>query len=341
MVAHGLRRGLLSDAAPRLKRFGQSLLPLLFFAFSALSIRNFNAETCPVRTVALRTQRFAEAGTCPAARHVSRGRALPFGGISCYNHRLMDLKLKDKVVLVTGGSHGLGRAICLGLAAEGAKVGVNYHRNPEKAGAVVAEIRRAYGVEAAPACGDIANEADVLRMFDEIEQRFGPVDALVNNAAVCPVGPITEMTEADWNRTFQVNMTGTFLCSRELARRSLKANRPGRIVNIASQAAFRGSQSGKAPYDASKGAIVAFTVSLARELASKHIAVNAVAPGFMYTEMLAPFIDADREKFESRVPLHRIATLEEVTNVVVFLASDRASYMTGATVDVSGGLAMR
>jgi 3-oxoacyl-[acyl-carrier protein] reductase len=253
----------------------------------------------------------------------------------------MDLKLKDKVVLVTGGSHGLGRAICLGLAAEGAKVGVNYHRNPEKADAVVAELRRLHGVEAAGARGDIAKEAEVIQMFDELERSLGPVDVVVNNAAVCPVGPITEMSEADWSRTFQVNMTGTFLCSRELVRRLLKANRIGRIVNISSQAAFRGSHSGKAPYDASKGAIVAFTVSLARELAPKNICVNCVAPGFMYTEMLAPFIDADREKFESRVPLHRIATLEEVTNIVVFLASERSSYMTGATVDVSGGLAMR
>ena len=247
----------------------------------------------------------------------------------------MDLKLKDKVALVTGGSHGLGKAICLGLAAEGATVGVNYHRNPAKAEAVVKEIA-AKGGQAVSVCGDIAVEADVVRMFDQL----GVVDVLVNNAAICPVGPITEMSEADWNRAFQVNMTGTFLCSRECVRRLEKAKRAGRIVNISSQAAFRGSASGKSPYDASKGAIIAFTVSLARELALKNICVNCVAPGFMYTEMLAPFIDANREKFEGRVPMHRIATLEEVTNVVVFLASDRASYMTGATVDVSGGLAM-
>jgi 3-oxoacyl-[acyl-carrier protein] reductase len=247
----------------------------------------------------------------------------------------MDLKLKDKVALVTGGSHGLGRAICLGLAAEGAKVGVNYHRNPAKAEAVVKEIQ-GKGGEAVAVSGDIAVEVDVVRIFDQL----GVVDVLVNNAAVCPVAPITELSEADWNRTFQVNMTGTFLCSREFVRRLDKAKRTGRIVNISSQAAFRGSQSGKAPYDASKGAIIAFTVSLARELAPKNICVNCVAPGFMYTEMLAPFIDANREKFEGRVPLHRIATLEEITNVVVFLSSDCSSYMTGATVDVSGGLAM-
>ncbi|MBM3859282.1 MAG: 3-oxoacyl-ACP reductase FabG [Verrucomicrobia bacterium] len=247
----------------------------------------------------------------------------------------MDLQLKQTVALVTGGSHGLGKAICLGLAAEGATVGVNYHRNPEKAEALANEIR-AKGGEAVAVPGDIAVESDVARMFDQV----GAVDVLVNNAAVCPVSPITELSEADWNRAFQVNMTGTFLCSRELVRRLEKTNRTGRIVNISSQAAFRGSQSGKAAYDASKGAIIAFTVSLARELAPKGICVNCVAPGFMYTEMLAPFIDANREKFEGRVPLRRIAALEEVANVVVFLASERSSYMTGATVDVSGGLAM-
>jgi 3-oxoacyl-[acyl-carrier protein] reductase len=252
----------------------------------------------------------------------------------------MKLNLQGKVALVTGGSHGLGRAICLGLAAEGAKVAVNYHRNPEKADATVREIRAQHGADAAGAAGDIGVEADVVAKFDRIEKSLGPVDVLVNNAAVCPVGPITQMSEAEWLRAFQVNMTGTFLCSRELVRRLLAAGRRGRIVNVSSQAAFRGSESGKSPYDASKGAINAFTISLAREVARHGICVNAVAPGFMRTEMLAAAIDANREKYEGRVPLHRIATLEEVANVIVFLASDAASYMTGAIVDVSGGLAM-
>jgi len=247
----------------------------------------------------------------------------------------MELNLRNKVALVTGGSHGLGKAICLGLASEGATVAVNYHRNPERAEAVVNEIR-ACGGDAVAVMADIAVESDVVRMFEQL----GAVDVLVNNAAVCPVAPLTEWSESEWNRTFQVNVTGAFLCSREFVRQLEKTRRTGRIVNISSQAAFRGSESGKAGYDASKGAMIAFTVSLARELAPKNICVNCVAPGFMYTEMLAPFLDANREKFESRVPLRRIATLEEVANVVVFLASDRASYMTGATVDVSGGLAM-
>ena len=252
----------------------------------------------------------------------------------------MDLHLTDKVALVTGGSRGLGKAICLSLAGEGATVAVVYREAAGKAQAVVDEIR-AGGGTAVRVRADVAREADVLRMFDEAEKALGPVDVLINNAAYCPVCPTRDLAEEEWNRAFQVNMTGTFLASRELVRRLLDAGRKGRIVNISSQAAFRGSQSGKAAYDASKGAIVAFTVSLARELATQGIAVNGVAPGLMYTEMVAPFVDANPEKFKSRVPLGRLGRTEEVAGVVTFLASDRAGFMTGATVDVSGGMLMR
>jgi len=252
----------------------------------------------------------------------------------------VDLGLKGKVALVTGASHGLGKAIALGLAAEGAKVAVNYHRNPEKAEAAVQEIRSKHRVEAVGVLGDVGVEADVARMFDEAEATLGPLDVLVNNAAVAPACPTAEMPLAEWLHTFEVNVTGTFLCSREMVRRLVAAKRVGRIVNISSQAAFRGSRSGKTAYDASKGAIISFTVSLALEMAKHGIAVNCVAPGLMYTEMLKDVIDARREDFESRVPLRRIGTVEEVASVAVFLASERASYMTGATVDASGGLAM-
>ena len=252
----------------------------------------------------------------------------------------MELHLKDKVVLVTGASHGLGKTIALMLAEEGAKVGVNYRRRPQKAEAVVREIADRFGAPAATIHGDVAKEDDVIRMFDQLDEKLGPADALVNNAAFCPVGPTAELSLDDFNYTLQVNMSGTFMASREMVRRLLAAERHGKIVNISSQAAFRGSRSGKTAYDASKMGIIGFTISLAREMAEHNINVNCVAPGLMYTEMLAPAIDADPEAFNSRVPLGRIGKTAEIAGVVVFLCSDRASYMTGATVDVSGGLAM-
>ena len=229
----------------------------------------------------------------------------------------MDLQLKDKVALVTGGSHGLGESICLELAAEGARVAVNYRRDPEKAAAVVGQIRSTCGVEASAVLGDVSREADVVAMFDRIEEELGPVDVLVNNAAVCPTCLVKDMTEQVWNHTLQVNLTGTFLTSREIVRRLLAAGRKGRIVKVS------------------------LTVSLAREVAADGIAVNAVAPGMMYTEMTAKTLDANREKYLARIPLRRIGDPAEIAAVVVFLASDRASYMTGETVDVSGGLLMR
>lgn len=252
----------------------------------------------------------------------------------------MDLHLKDRVVLVTGAAQGLGRAVALLLAEEGARVGVNYRRHPEKAEALVDEIRHRFDTPAAAIHADVAHEPDVVRMFDQLQDALGPVDALVNNAAYCPVGPTAELGVDEFNQALHVNMTGTFLASREMVRRLLAAGRRGRIVNISSQAAFRGSQSGKTAYDASKAGIIGFTVSLAREMAKHRINVNCVAPGLMYTEMVATAIDANPEAFNSRVPLGRIGKTEEIAGVVVFLCSDRADYMTGATVDVSGGLAM-
>ena len=252
----------------------------------------------------------------------------------------MDLNLKDKVAVVTGGSHGLGRAICLLLAAEGAHVAVNYRRQQEKADALIHEINTKHGTQALAAFGDVAKEEDMVAMFKQIENHFGRIDILINNAATCPTGPISDMTEETWNYTLQVNLTGTFLCSREFVKSCLDRQQAGRIVNISSQAAFRGSTTGHAPYDASKGGLISFTIALARELSHNNITVNCVAPGIMHTEMMDQALKANEQKYINRIPLGRIGRPEEIARVVVFLASDGGSYMTGATVDVSGGLAM-
>jgi 3-oxoacyl-[acyl-carrier protein] reductase len=253
----------------------------------------------------------------------------------------MELNLKGKIALVTGGSHGLGTAICQNLAAEGAIIGVNYRQSRDKAEAVVNRIKDAYHVEAIAVPGDMTEEEDIVSMFDILEKEYSKTDILVNNAAFCPRGPITGYTKDEWEYTFQVNVTGIFVACRELVKRLLAAKRKGRIVNIASQAAFRGSTSGHLPYDSSKGAIVSMTIGLAREVAKQGIGVNAVAPGMVRTEMVAEVWRKNKEKYLARIPLQRIAEPEEIANVVTFLASDASSYMTGATLDVSGGMMMR
>lgn len=253
----------------------------------------------------------------------------------------MDLGLNKKVALVTGGAHGLGRAVCRALAAEGASVAINYRRHPEQAETLAADIRQQFGVEALAVLADVSAETDVIGMFESVQERLGIVDVLVNNAAHCPTRWVKDMTLAEWSDTLAVNLNGAFLTSREFVRRLLADGRKGRIVNVSSQAAFRGSTTGHAPYDASKGGLVSLTVSLAREMAPYGIAVNAVAPGMMLTEMTSATLNANLPKYLARIPVGRLGDPAEVADMIVFLASDRASYMTGATVDCSGGMLMR
>jgi len=253
----------------------------------------------------------------------------------------MDLHLAGKAALITGGAVGLGRTVALRLASEGARVAVNAHGHLEDAQTLAEEIQSTCHVDAFAVRADVSREAEVQAMFDTVLRRFGQLDVLVNNAALCPTCDVMDMSAAQWTRTVEVNLTGTFLCSREMVRQLVAAGRPGRIVNVSSQAAFRGSTTGHAPYDASKGGIVSLTVSMAREMARYGIAVNAVAPGMMLTGMTAQTIQANQEKYLARIPLGRIGDTAEIADVIVFLASERASYMTGATVDVSGGMLMR
>jgi len=253
----------------------------------------------------------------------------------------MELNLKDKVALVTGGSRGIGAAICRGLAAEGVKVGVNYSTSGDEANEVAARIQRDFGTEALALRGNLEDPAEIARIFDVLEQTWGTVDILVNNAAFCPGGPLESYTMEVWEKTFRVNVTGCFVASREHIKRLREAGKKGKIVNLVSQAAFLGSTSGHLPYDSSKGAVVSMTRALAREVAREGINVNAVAPGMVKTEMVAAKLAMNLDYYLSRIPLERIAEPEDIANAVVFLASDAASYMTGATLDLTGGAMMR
>ncbi|MDR1141144.1 MAG: SDR family oxidoreductase [Planctomycetaceae bacterium] len=252
----------------------------------------------------------------------------------------MDLHLKDKVVLVTGGASGLGKAIAEILAEEKAKVAVNYRSKKDAADSLVAELRSNYAVDAFAVYADVSKENDVQKMFDGIESQLGQIHAVVNNAAYCANPECAELTLDEFRKCVDINLQGMFLVCRETVRRLRAKKSPGNIVNISSQAALRGSASGKTAYDMTKAGILGFTRSLAIETGKDGINVNAVLPGLMYTEIIAAAIDADPERFNKRSLLGRIAKTKEIAQVAVFLCSDRASYMTGASVDVSGGMAL-
>jgi 3-oxoacyl-[acyl-carrier protein] reductase len=253
----------------------------------------------------------------------------------------MDLNLKNKTALVTGGSRGIGHAICESFAREGANVAFSYLNSREKAEELSFMLQEKYGIKAVAIAADMSIESDILSMISKVEESFGLVDILVNNAAVCPSGAITSYTTEVWEKTFATNVTGMFVASREIIRRLQQQQKTGAIVNIASQAAFRGSTTGHLPYDSSKGAMISFTVALAREVSAQGIRVNAVAPGLVRTEMVAKTWEERKERYLQNIPIHRIAETHEIADIVVFLSSDRASYITGATIDASGGMMMR
>lgn len=252
----------------------------------------------------------------------------------------MDLHLKNKVALVTGAASGLGKSIAEILAEEGARVAVNYRTRKQDAENIVAEIREKHGLEAIAVYADVAREDEVQNMFEEIERKLGPIDIAVNNAAYCANPECAELSLEEFRKCIDINLQGLFLVSRETVRRLRARKSPGNIVNISSQAALRASQNGKTAYDMTKAGILGFTRSLALETAKDGILVNAVLPGLMYTDIIAQAYEAEPERFNKRSPLGRIGQTQEIAQVAVFLCSTRASYMTGASVDVSGGLAL-
>jgi 3-oxoacyl-[acyl-carrier protein] reductase len=247
------------------------------------------------------------------------------------------MRLKDQIALVTGGSRGIGRAIALEFAREGAKVAVVYRGNEAAAAALVQEIAQAGGTARAVQA-DVADWASVEGCVERVEQELGPVDILVNNAGVIHDDLFVRLQPEEWDRVLRTNLGGTYNCCRALAYPMMKRRR-GRIINMSSVAAEHVNL-GQTNYAASKGAINAFTRALAVELASRGVTVNAIAPGFIETDMSAAVRNKAGDRIKKYIPMRRIGTPEDVARVAVFLASADSAYVTGQVLTVDGGLSL-
>ena len=247
------------------------------------------------------------------------------------------MSLQGKNALVTGGSRGIGRAICLELARQGANVAVNYAGNAKAAEETV-EACKALGVQAVAIQADVADAAACEAMVKEVISTFGSLQILVNNAGITRDNLALSISEADFDAVIDTNLKGTFLCMKAVSRIMMK-QRYGRIVNLSSVVGLRGN-AGQVNYAASKAGVVGMTKSLAKELASRGVTVNAVAPGFIETDMTAAMPQAAKDAMIPTIPMQRLGAPEDVAKAVAFLASDEAAYVTGQVLAVDGGMAM-
>ena len=245
--------------------------------------------------------------------------------------------LENKVALVPGASSGIGKAIALKLAAEGAFVVINYNGSKDKAEEVVAQIKEKGGNAVSFQC-NVADYESTEKMMKALIAEYQHIDILVNNAGITKDNLIVKMKEADFDSVIDINLKGSFNTIRHLSRQMLK-QRSGKIINIASVSGVLGNM-GQANYSASKAGIIGLTKAMARELASRGITVNAIAPGFIATEMSDVLSDAIKEQAIAQIPLKRFGKVEDVAEMAAFLASDRADYITGQVISVDGGMAI-
>jgi len=246
----------------------------------------------------------------------------------------------EEIAVITGGSRGIGAATAQLAAARGYAVCVNYRRNRTAAESVVRAIERAGG-KAIAVAADVASEADVVRLFETVDRELGPVTALVNNASILETQMrLEDMDAARLQRIFAINVTGCFLCAREAVRRmsTQRGGQGGAIVNVSSVAARTGSPGEYVDYAASKGALDTMTIGLAKEVAEQGIRVNAVRPGFIYTDIHASGGEPNRvERVKQFVPMKRGGQPAEIAHAILWLLSDEASYTTGTFIDIAGG----
>ncbi len=247
------------------------------------------------------------------------------------------MQLDGKVALVTGASRGIGRAVAIRLAKSGAKIAVNYAGN-QAAAEEVKQIIEQNGGEAILVQADISNAESVDAMVAAVMEAFGRIDILVNNAGITRDTLLMRMKEADWNAVIQTNLTGVFYVTKAVSKIMMK-QRSGKIVNMSSVVGLMGN-AGQANYAAAKAGVIGFTKSMAKELAARNITVNAIAPGFIATDMTAVLSDKVKEDLATKIPMGRLGEADDIANAVLFLVSDSASYITGQTLNVDGGMVM-
>ncbi|MGP3739188.1 3-oxoacyl-[acyl-carrier-protein] reductase [Bacillus sp. 4A_MP2] len=245
--------------------------------------------------------------------------------------------LTNKTAVVTGASRGIGRSIAIDLAKKGANVVVNYSGNEAKANEVVDEIK-ALGQQAFAVKADVSNAEEVQALMKQAVDTFGSIDILVNNAGITKDNLLMRMKENEWDDVININLKGVFNCTKAVTRQMMK-QRSGRIINVASVVGVCGNP-GQANYVAGKAGVIGLTKTTAKELASRHITVNAVAPGFISTDMTDKLDENVQTEMLKQIPLARFGAPEDISNVVVFLASEGAGYITGQTIQVDGGMVM-
>jgi 3-oxoacyl-[acyl-carrier protein] reductase len=245
--------------------------------------------------------------------------------------------IEGKTALVTGASKGIGKAISLSLAELGIKVAVNYNSSEAQAKEVAKEIQDAGG-ESLVVQADVSNLEQVTAMVDKVNDAWGQVDILVNNAGIISDGLLMRMSDEAWHRVIGVNLNGTFHCSRAVLRTMVR-QRWGRIINIGSVVGIRGNM-GQTNYSASKAAILGFSKSLAKEVATRNITVNVVTPGYISTETVADLTKVQKDRIMTWIPQGHFGEPEDVANMVAYLVTEKASYVTGQVISVDGGMAI-